>query len=77
MFDTRKIMKQIEESAGKAVLDAANKAKRSLGAEGQAIQIKPLRPPRRRGNDVTYADFTFPSEAVKTKFLAAFKRNLK
>lgn len=76
-FDPKKIHREVEKAAEKAYFEAIERARRSLGADGQFVRVTRFSSPRRQGTNLTFGDVLFPNEDLKRRFHEALKRELK
>jgi hypothetical protein len=77
MFDAKKLQREVEKQAGDAFMKAAERARRSLGADGEQVRITRLSTPRRQGTNLTFGEVSCPSEEVKRRFERALARELR
>ena len=75
-FDTDKLMKQVEKVAADKMREALEGAKRELGADGNEIDIRMVSP-HRSGDKLDLGKVSFPSEAIKERFLQIVKRRMR
>ena len=76
-FDSSKLEREVEKLVEKKYWDAIERAKRSIGADGQLVKVTKLATPRRQGSNITYGSMSFPSADLKRRFEAALKREFR
>lgn len=67
---------QIKLRAAELFLEAAERAKASLGEDGKSIVIRRLAAPEQNGNELKLADMFCPSKKIERLFQAAVKREM-
>ncbi len=75
-FDAKKIQREVEKMAEKAYFDAIERARRSLGTDGQLIKVA-RQAPQRQGTKLNFGNMSFPSDEVRRRFEEALKRELR
>lgn len=75
--DPKKIQRKMEKAAERVYFEAVERARRSLGADGQLVTVTRLSTPRRQGTNLTFGEISFPNEDLKRRFEEVMRRQLR
>jgi hypothetical protein len=76
-FDVKELQHKMEDAAGKAYFNAVERARQSIGAEGDLVSVKRLPTPQRHGDQLTFGEVSFLSESIRRRFEEAFRREFR